>query len=181
METTIQDQKTKAPAESALVSQDSKVGSSTIGTVGRSLLQLAQRETSTKSESATDENESQNRRHLPRRVGMCSARVGLCPNGIPAAGPQREWLLAGTPLSGELEDVTLRSAAFALKKQLPVGERVLLRLENREQASRVDAVGEVIRVEEQDGCFFTVCRVQPELRYEDVAALGWIPFASDIV
>lgn len=179
MDTTIKDQEIENQADAPSAPRKSSVATPAIGIVGRSLLQLAEREPLSNPEP--EEDEPQNRRRLPRRVGMCSTRVGLCPDGIPVAGPQREWMLAGTPISGELQDVTLGSAAFELKQQLSIGERVLLRLENREHAARVDAVGEVIRVDEKEGCFFTVCRVQPELRYEDVAALGWIPFASDVV
>lgn len=167
---------TNRPTDSAT---DAPCEPESLGIIARSLLQLADAFADDESGKTIPLNE--NRRALPRRVGMCSARVVLCPNGIPTDGSKREWLLAGTSISGDLRDVTLRSVAFELPNDLLIGQQVLLRLENRDQGTSVDAVGEVLRTSPAEDAFLIVCKLTAELRYEDVVALGWMPFESDQV
>jgi len=117
----------------------------------------------------------ENRRALPRRPGKggVTVRVGRCPESVPPAETERDWLLTNTRLRGTLSDVSLNAAAFDLEVDIPVGDCVLLRLENHASGFQTDRLGEVVRTAGQPGGLHrVVCRLTSPLLQDDVTELG---------
>lgn len=86
------------------------------------------------------------RRVLPRRTGTAVVRVVRIPTQGSMTSQQRNWELHGTPLRGELEEISLQSVACLLGEPFSPGEAVYVRLTNPRTHRTLDVPAEVVRV-----------------------------------
>ncbi len=86
------------------------------------------------------------RRALPRRTGTAVVRVVRVPASGSMTSQQRNWELHGTPLRGELEEISLHSVACLLGEPFSPGEAVYVRMTNPRTHRTLDVPAEVVRV-----------------------------------